>query len=130
MKRFKTLLFALFGLWVGPTLAFPEIDPFFVKYDKWDLLHPQIIDIDRADTTQFEDYTDTRTGCACWFDPLEELTEYVDPASCACCKNNGTQCGYPMHTWCQASASYGTEQTGCEGAFLKIILYWHKSFGF
>ena len=116
MKRFKPLLWTFFCQLVGLSLASPGVDPFYVRYDKWALLNQPIIAFDRADTTQFENYTDTRTGCSCWFDPLEQLTDYVDPESCACCKNNGTQCGYPMHTWCQATVSNGTEQTGCEGA--------------
>ena len=30
-------------------------------------------------------------GCPCWFD----IT-----MNCACCKNDGVQCGYPMHNYC------------------------------
>jgi len=37
------------------------------------------------------DFTQSNTGCPCWFD----IT-----MNCACCKNDGVQCGYPMHNYC------------------------------
>jgi len=40
----------------------------------------------------FGQYTQTNTGCPCWFD----LTR----SDCACCQNDGVACGAPMHQWC------------------------------
>ena len=56
--------------------------------------------------------TTTTTGCACWFDPLEE---FLDAKACACCTDEGTQCGYPQHNWCQPKVSDGEIQQGCVG---------------
>ena len=117
LKQISILVFLFCLLFPLKTNSAPELDFFQVEYNKYELRHPLIIDIERADTSQFEDYTESQSGCACWFDPLEELTDYVEAGSCACCKNNGTQCGYPMHKWCQATASSGSEQHGCEGTY-------------
>ena len=51
-------------------------------------------------------------GCHCWFDPLEK---YLAKNTCACCKNDGVQCGYPKHAWCQPKVNEGIIQEGCAG---------------
>ena len=51
-------------------------------------------------------------GCHCWFDPLEK---FLGKNKCACCKNDGVQCGYPKHKWCQPKVNNGEIQLGCKG---------------
>jgi len=53
----------------------------------------------------YSDYTTANTGCPCWFD----LTR----SDCACCTDDGVQCGNPLHQWC-TSRSEG-RQAGCLG---------------
>lgn len=53
-------------------------------------------------------FTMSRSGCPCWFDLARGNT------TCACCRNNGTQCGYPMQMYCQKRRS-GLKQYGCPG---------------
>ena len=57
-------------------------------------------------------YHEFYIGCHCWFDPLEK---YVAKNTCACCKNDGVQCGYPKHAWCQPKVNEGIIQEGCAG---------------
>lgn len=80
-----------------------------VDYDFFSLKHP---DIEEADTDGYDEVTESSTGCACWFDPKETFTSAGD---CACCTSEGTQCGYPMHNYCQPKVASGEEQTGCSG---------------
>jgi hypothetical protein len=61
---------------------------------------------------QFEAYTNTSTGCPCWWDQ----TRTTD---CACCnygdnpdKPEAEQCGYPMQKYCQKPNKKGW---GCPG---------------
>ena len=56
-------------------------------------------------------------GCHCWFDPLEK---YIGKNKCACCKNDGVQCGYPKHKWCQPKVKNGNIQKGCKGEILLL----------
>jgi len=56
-------------------------------------------------TQLYADYTDTTKTCPCFFD----LTRN----DCACCKNDGVQCGAPMEKYCTAK-SLG-RQAGCLG---------------
>jgi len=57
----------------------------------------------------FKPYTVTdakgkpKANSPCWWD----LTK----SNCGTCKNNGKQCGYPMHKWCQSPKS----KKGCKG---------------
>ena len=60
----------------------------------------------------YSDVTQSNFGCSCWFDPLEKL---LPPKFCACCTDDGIQCGYPRHNWCQPKVSDGQVQTGCFG---------------
>ena len=60
----------------------------------------------------YEAVTESATGCHCWFDPLEQL---VDAKSCACCTDDGVQCGYPQQKWCQPKIADGEIQQGCIG---------------
>jgi len=53
----------------------------------------------------FGEFTQTNTGCPCWFDLSRE--------DCACCQNGGVQCGAPMQEWC-TSRKEG-RQSGCLG---------------
>lgn len=55
-------------------------------------------------------YTDTRRpeGCPCWWD----LTQGYN---CACCRNRGIQCGYPLHRYCQRDAGKPQYRKGCPG---------------
>ena len=100
-------------------------DPFDIiakpEYDIYELRNPQI---DRAiDFTSYNEVTKSKTGCACWFDPLELFTSAGD---CACCKGGkkgGVQCGYPMHNYCQRKVDDGEEQQGCAGIFLGFFDY-------
>ena len=68
-----------------------------------------------VDTTEFDDYTATAEGCHCWWDRSRRLTDpdTNEAYSCACCKNGGRQCGYPMHKYCHLPNSTAT--TGCNG---------------
>ena len=58
-------------------------------------------------------YTDTRRpeGCPCWWD----LTQGYN---CACCRNRGIQCGYPLHRYCQRDAGKPQYRKGCPGNIL------------
>ena len=83
----------------------------------FDALPRQAIDpnITEVDTSEYEDYTATSEGCHCWWDRSRQS---IDPAtneaySCACCKNGGRQCGYPMHMYCHLPNS--TLPIGCKG---------------
>ena len=53
-------------------------------------------------------------GCPCWFDIQANDTR------CACCKNGGVQCGYPMNNFCWRRRLYGGQisriNRGCPGA--------------
>ena len=53
----------------------------------------------------YGEFTQTSTGCPCWFDLTRD--------DCACCKNDGVQCGAPMQGWC-AGREEG-RQAGCLG---------------
>jgi len=53
----------------------------------------------------FGDYTQTNTGCPCWFD----LTR----SDCACCTDDGVQCGAPMQGWCTSKKE--GRVSGCLG---------------
>ena len=54
----------------------------------------------------------SKTGCKCWWDLEGKLIDPKTdkPYSCACCKPNGKQCGYPQHNWCTHKKS----KTGCK----------------
>ena len=54
----------------------------------------------------------SKTGCKCWWDLEGQLIDPKTdkPYSCACCKPNGKQCGYPQHNWCTHKKS----KTGCK----------------
>ena len=41
---------------------------------------------------RYGEFTTANTGCPCWFD----LTR----SDCACCTDQGVQCGNPLHQWC------------------------------
>ena len=73
------------------------------NYSKATLIFPK---------SEYENVTLTSSGCSCWFDPLEE---FLNGTACACCQNNGIQCGYPLHQWCQPKVSEGQIQKGCIG---------------
>ena len=82
-----------------------------------------IPDGNEIDTTEFDDYTETSEGCHCWWDRSHQS---IDPDtneaySCACCKNGGRQCGYPMHMYCHLQNS--TLPTGCNGWLSIKILH-------
>jgi len=53
----------------------------------------------------FGDYTQTNTGCPCWFD--------LNRSDCACCTTDGVQCGAPMQEWCTSKKE--GRQSGCLG---------------
>jgi len=53
----------------------------------------------------FGPYTNSSSGCACWFD----LTR----SDCACCEDGGVQCGAPLHNYCTKITP--GRQTGCLG---------------
>lgn len=89
-----------------------------IRYDFEALKNPEILGA--IDFTDMNSVTESNTGCACWFDPNELFTNAGD---CACCKSNGTQCGYPMHEYCQPSVSTGEELTGCQGKLLSEFLH-------
>ena len=44
----------------------------------------------------FGPFTQTSTGCPCWFD--------LSRSDCACCESNGVQCGAPMQQWCTSKS--------------------------
>ena len=50
-------------------------------------------------------YTQANTGCVCWFD--------MSRSDCACCEDDGVQCGAPMQEWCTSKAE--GRQSGCLG---------------
>lgn len=62
-------------------------------------------------------YTQSPTGCACWFD-LEGAV--VEPDSCACCKPGGRQCGYPSHHFCHR-IDKKDRRRGCQGSYFFIF---------
>ena len=68
----------------------------------------------------------TQKTCPCWWD-LEGIL--IDPATnepfkCACCKNGGRQCGYPMHEWCTNSKDV---KRGCVGKYILIEIKFYFS---
>ena len=40
----------------------------------------------------YGNFTQTNTGCPCWFDLTRD--------DCACCEAGSVACGAPMHQWC------------------------------
>ena len=73
----------------------------------------------------------SKTGCKCWWDLEGKLIDPKTdkPYSCACCKPNGKQCGYPQHNWCTHKKS----KTGCKAVnhfrytlseVITLQLYW------
>ena len=68
--------------------------------------------------------TESASGCHCWFDPLEQL---VDAKSCACCTDDGVQCGYPQQKWCQPKVADGEIQLGCLGNYPHSYINIHVS---
>ena len=53
----------------------------------------------------YGNFTQTNTGCPCWFDLTRD--------DCACCEAGSVACGAPMHQWC-TSVEQG-RRTGCLG---------------
>jgi len=54
---------------------------------------------------QFAQYTTANTGCPCWFDLSRD--------DCACCTQQGVQCGAPLQGYCTAKVA--GRQSGCLG---------------
>ena len=57
----------------------------------------------------------SKTGCKCWWDLEGQLIDPKTdkPYSCACCKPNALQCGYPEHQRCEKKKS--GQKRGCIG---------------
>lgn len=53
-----------------------------------------LLTTDAGKAEKFGPYTDASAGatCPCWFD--------LNRSDCACCTDEGVQCGAPMHQWC------------------------------
>ena len=51
------------------------------------------------------------------------MEKYLGKNACACCENNGVQCGYPKHKWCQPKVDEGEIQEGCTGEILWMHLH-------
>ena len=80
-----------------------------VDFD-YDALHNP--DFEESVADEYAPFTESNSGCACWFDPLQL---FMSAGDCACCKSNGVQCGYPMQKWCQPKPDDGVEPVGCKG---------------
>jgi len=52
-------------------------------------------------------FTQRKSGCPCWWNL--ELGNV-----CACCKQRGQPCGYPLHNFCQQNKRWGIKK-GCPG---------------
>ena len=61
----------------------------------------------------FGAYTQTSTGCPCWFD--------LSRSDCACCQNDGVQCGAPMQQYC-TSRTAGRQKGKVSNAFEGMCL--------
>jgi len=66
-----------------------------------------LLTTDAGKAEKFGPYTDASAGatCPCWFD--------LNRSDCACCTDEGVQCGAPMHQWCTSRAE--GRQKGCPG---------------
>ena len=53
----------------------------------------------------YGEFTEANTGCECWFD--------LSRSDCACCSEEGVQCGAPMQQWCTSKKE--GRQSGCLG---------------
>ena len=64
-------------------------------------------------------FTRSKTGCPCWWDLEQKLTDPTTnaPYVCACCKPNALQCGYPEHQRCEKKKS--GQRRGCNGVQAK-----------
>lgn len=62
------------------------------------------------------EYTLSNTGCPCWYDIQANDTR------CACCKNGGVQCGYPINNFCWREETLGAVSrinSGCPGIAMR-----------
>merc|ERR1711971_1013149 len=64
-----------------------------------------LLTTDAGQQERYGEFTTANTGCPCWFD----LTR----SDCACCTDDGVQCGNPLQQWCTSRAE--GRQAGCLG---------------